>query len=100
MWRLKLLVSPEGFDPIEVRRQTNAMLRKAQSDSKPDSCILCGKRVTSFCNSHSVPQMVLRSITDNGKVLQSNMLVGVEMLDIEKGVNNSGTFHYIPKVVN
>ncbi len=92
---MKLLQTPKGTDPIAVRKKLSDILRQAQNDSKPDSCILCGRKVTSFCNSHSVPQMVLKNIADNGKILQSNLLVGVEMLDIEKGINNSGTFHYI-----
>lgn len=92
---MKLLQTPQGADPIAERKKLNDILRQAQTDSKPDSCILCGRKVTSFCNSHSVPQMVLKNIADNGKILQSNILVGVEMQDIEKGINNSGTFHFI-----
>ena len=71
------------------------MMRQAEINSKSDSCIICGRKATSFCNSHSVPKMVLKNIAENGKILQSNSIVGVEMIDIEKGINNSGTFHYI-----
>lgn len=71
------------------------MLRHTQAEAKPSGCILCGRQSTSFCNSHSVPRMILKNISDNGKVLQANALVGLEILDTEKGVNNSGTFHII-----
>ena len=86
---------PDDFDTIPVRKQMNELLREAQKDSKPEKCILCGKNQTSFCNSHSVPQMILKNIADNGKVLQANVLFDLEVLDLDKGVNNSGTFHII-----
>ena len=39
--------------------------------------------------------MVLKTIADNGKLLHPNTLIGIEILDIEKGINNAGTFHFI-----
>jgi len=73
----------------------NKLLSEARKAAKPDKCILCGEKQTSFCNSHSVPQLSLRNITDNGKVLHASALMGIDIIDIEKGVNNSGTFHFI-----
>lgn len=70
-------------------------MKKAQNNTKPDKCILCGKNQSRFCNSHSVPRMVLQSISDNGKVLQANALIGLEVIDTEKGISNSGTFYFI-----
>ena len=86
---------PENEDIIDAKKKMNTILRQIQKNSKPEKCILCGRTQTSYCNSHSVPAMVLRNIADNGKILQSNSLVGFEILDLEKGVNNSGTFHFI-----
>ncbi len=86
---------PEGMDPIEAKKKVSSFLRSVQQDSKPNKCILCGNEKTSFCNSHSVPRMCLKNIAVNGKVLQANELVGAETIDITKGVNNSGTFHFI-----
>lgn len=48
---------PEGTDIIEVRKKVNKMLSEARKKAKPPKCILCGKEQSSFCNSHSVPQM-------------------------------------------
>lgn len=39
--------------------------------------------------------MILKTIAEDGKVLHSNALMGIEVLDIEKGINNAGTFHFI-----
>ena len=86
---------PNGIDIVSVRRQIADEFRKAQRDAKPTECILCGQRKTSFCNSHSIPQMVLRNIAEKGRVLEANALIGFEILDIGKGVNNSGTFYFI-----
>lgn len=90
-----LLGITDGDEIIEIRKQLNTMLRRTQTASKPNSCILCGKEKTSYCNSHSVPRMVLKNIAENGVVLQANALLDVEITDTEKGLNNSGTFHNI-----
>ena len=75
----------------------NKLRKDIQRQIKPNECILCGKPITSCCNSHSVPRMVLKNIADNGKVLQIAACLKLEfdIFDIEKGVNNSGTFFYI-----
>ncbi len=91
----KLFDIPEGTDIIEIRKQMGKLLSQTRNLAKPDTCILCGKNQTSFCNSHSVPQLSLRNIADNGMLLHASALLGVEVIDIEKGVNNSGTFHFI-----
>lgn len=93
----KLIDIPEGTDIIEIRKRMSRMLAEARSIAKPDRCIMCGKEQTSFCNSHSVPQLSLINIADDGKVLQASAIIGIDVLDIEKGVNNSGTFHFICK---
>ncbi|MDD3414790.1 MAG: hypothetical protein PHY47_12420 [Lachnospiraceae bacterium] len=91
----KLIDIPEGTDVVELRKKINKILSESRNLAKPGKCILCGKEQTSFCNSHSVPQLVLRNIADNGKVLHASALLGIDVVDIEKGVKNSGTFFYI-----
>lgn len=91
----KLIDIPEGTDVIEIRKEINKMFSEARNKAKPEKCILCGEDRTSFCNSHSVPQLSLRNIAENGKILHDSALMGIDVVDIEKGVNNSGTFHFI-----
>lgn len=88
---------PEGIDKIAVRKILNKWLSEARRKAKPKTCIMCGKSQTSFCNSHSVPQMFLKQIADNGKLLLASSLIGFdfEIVDLEAGVNRSGTFNYI-----
>lgn len=73
------------------------MISEARKKAKPQKCILCGNEYSSFCNSHSVPQMFLRPIADKGIVLHPTSVVGFDMgiVDLEGGVNKSGTFNYI-----
>lgn len=87
---------PEGTDLIQVRKKINKMLSDSRKRAKPDKCILCGKPQTSFCNSHSVPQMSLKAIAENGIVLHASAAIGIsDVIDIENGVNKSGTFNFI-----
>lgn len=92
-----ILDVPYGVNPIDVRKGMNMMISEARKAAKPSRCILCGREQTSFCNSHSVPQLVLRSIASKGIVLHASALMGFneEIVDIENGVNKSGTFNYI-----
>lgn len=86
---------PEGFDKVWVKRKVNDTIKQIRNDSKPKKCIICGRPISSTCNSHSVPRMCLVNIADKGNVLQANGLLGTELIDVTKGVNNSGTFHFI-----
>lgn len=83
------------MDIIENKKKLADILKRAKSTAKPDKCIMCNEPQTSFCNSHLIPQMVLKTIADEGKLLHPNAIIGIEILDIEKGINNAGTFHFI-----
>lgn len=91
----KIIDIPKETDIIEIKKKINKLFSDARNVAKPSKCILCGEEQTSFCNSHSVPQLALRNIADDGKVLQASALIGIDVVDIEKGVKNSGTFHFI-----
>lgn len=80
---------------IAVRKKLSEIEKRAREEAKPECCILCGRKVSSFCNSHSVPRMVLKSITENGMLLHASAVVGIEFVNNENGINKSGTFHFI-----
>ena len=86
---------PTGFDKTEIRKKLNKILKQAKEQSKPETCLICNETKTSFCNSHSVPRMILSNIAEDGMVLQPNAIIGIEVVDVKKGINNTGTFHYI-----
>lgn len=83
---------------IEFKKQMNQINREAAQNAKRDTCLICGKGCTSFCNSHIIPQFILKSIADNGHVLQGTSAFNNSDEDVGesiKGVNNTWTFKII-----
>lgn len=75
-------------------------LKKYMSKIKNDlpvykSCLLCGKDVKGFCNSHSIPAFCLKNIATDGKLYTFNSIIEVEILPSESGVNKSGVFYAV-----
>lgn len=83
------------MDFIELQKQLNTILKKSHVDSKLDYCLCCGKKVSSFCNSHSLPKFVLKNISSDGYVLTSNNYFKMPLVNITEGLNKSGTFKRI-----
>lgn len=83
------------IDTAEARKQISSLFKRARDNSKPTKCAICGKSISSFCNSHSVPRFVLESISSSGIILTSNALVGFDLMDDKVGLKKAGTFHYI-----
>ena len=78
------------------RKYSQRQLRKARESIKPDSCILCKSPNNILCHSHTVPQMVLKNICDNGVLYQSSKLTETSnFLDINKGIKACGTFRLL-----
>ena len=87
-----------GLSNIEIKKELSRRFQEARKKSRPQTCLLCNKPLTKLCNSHSVPQFVLKNLAENGKIMQSSSLMSFEDIDlfeIEKGVNNSGIFKFI-----
>ena len=79
----------------EFKRFYNSFSKNIKNKIKPNECILCGNNIASCCNSHSIPQMILKNITKDGYVLWSSICITPNILDSEKGCKNSGTFKFI-----
>lgn len=83
-----------GERKIPINKFTTRLFKKARANAKGDTCYLCGKPCTSFCNSHSVPQFTLEHITENGNVMET--LQGeLPTSGKNTGKNQAGTFHII-----
>ena len=76
------------------KKQMSRLLKEARQAAKRDTCYFCGKSVTSFCNSHSVPRFCLENIATNGDVLTLNTVVDNPLIDTENGVNKAGTWPF------
>ena len=66
-----------------------------KEDLKLRKCLLCDKDTTSFCNSHTIPQLSLKKISDSGMLTQASYLIGNDLLDNDKGVSKSGTIQIV-----
>lgn len=82
-----------GNSPI--KRKLNDIVKKSRTAAKQETCYYCGKKVSSFCNSHSVPAFCLRNISEDGDVLTLNTLIDNPLFESEKGIKKAGTFQLI-----
>ncbi|BCS94750.1 hypothetical protein DSLASN_03820 [Desulfoluna limicola] len=82
---------------IEFKKKFSKLSSDSRKDAKDAICLYCKKKTTNFCNSHSLPASFLKNIALNGKCYINNEIVDLPLMDSEKGVNNSGTFHLICK---
>ena len=80
---------------ITYNKRISKIEALARQESKLNYCYYCKNDVSSFCNSHSVPQFCLRRIAVNGKVYYANKLINLPSLGTEQGVNKAGTFQII-----
>lgn len=80
---------------IKIRKKYSAISKECRKNSKLDSCVCCNKNVSSFCNSHSIPQFVLRNIEKHGLVYGANHFFELPIDKEEKGILEAGTFHII-----
>lgn len=85
-------------DEIAYRKELNTLMARVNNDAKRSSCLICGKQCSSFCNSHIIPQFVLKNIADNG-----HLYMGIEAFKQTrigeplqtKGINRLWTFKVI-----
>ncbi|MEE0197139.1 MAG: hypothetical protein UEJ46_00050 [Eggerthellaceae bacterium] len=77
---------------IGYKRTMSEFNKTAKTEAKPDSCYICGKPMTSFCNSHTIPQYCLKEIDVDGKLLTTAALIGGNLIDSEVGIAGAATF--------
>lgn len=80
---------------ITKKKRFNSLVKKMKHDAKRNHCLYCGKEVESFCNSHTVPDFVLRYIATNGTVKTFNSILAIDLHEKEKGIKSAGTFRQI-----
>lgn len=82
-------------DLLESKKKLNKIIATAKKNAKGDKCLYCGKPVTSFCNSHTIPAFILDNISVDGNLYNFNKMIGTPLMKDEDGVNRSGTFYVI-----
>lgn len=83
-----------GERQIGINKFTTRMMSKARANAKRETCFLCNKECSSFCNSHSIPEFTLRSIAEKGKVI-ATLQKELSLLGQDTGLNKAGTFQII-----
>lgn len=77
---------------IELRKEYSRLVKKSKQQAKKNQCLWCGKKITRFCNSHSVPQCVLRNIDMEGKLDYFNSMLNLPLINEDKGIGEAATF--------
>lgn len=80
---------------IEIRKEFSRLMNLSKRQAKKGECLWCGKKITRFCNSHSVPQCVLKNIDTDGKLDYFNSMVNLPFINKDKGIAEAGTFKLI-----
>ena len=75
------------------KREASEFFGALNKYSRVDHCVLCDRKMTSPCNSHVVPQFILKNISEDGKVSYGHALFKKKVLGLDKptGINNAYT---------
>ena len=81
------------------KRERSEFFGALNKFAKVDHCFLCGKKISSACNSHVVPQFILKNISENGQISYGHSLNKRRIMGLEKptGINNAYPFRLICK---
>lgn len=77
---------------IEMRKKFSKLINTSKQQAKKNECLWCGRKITRFCNSHSLPQCILRNIDTDGRIDYFNSMVNIPFLNSDKGIKEAGTF--------
>ncbi len=80
---------------IDMRQETSKILNKAFLEAKNKKCLLCGKECSSFCNSHSIPDFIIRQVAENGKVVTGMNFLPSPLLEDNTGRKKTNVFFEI-----
>lgn len=80
---------------IYIRKILNDYKSRATANAKSDTCYLCQKKSSSFCNSHSVPKFCLKNIAAQGEVYYINTILKNKCISASEGIGRAGVFKII-----
>lgn len=91
----KIFLRGEEMEEVDIVREVKKFIKEARTEAKLSHCLYCGKEVTSFCNSHTVPKFVLRNLAKNGMLGVHNTIIEIPVLEAEVGLAKAGIFRVI-----
>lgn len=80
---------------IRHKTSVNSRIKEVRKRMKPIKCPLCKRPLGKACNSHSVPRMILNTISKDGYLYNKNIVDNIDFTDSINGINKTGTFQYI-----
>ena len=80
---------------IEARKQYGRILSQCKKAAKPDRCLWCGKQISRFCESHTIPQMVLKNIATDGKFDYVNTIMELPISKNDQGMAEANIFNLL-----
>lgn len=79
------------------KKEESEFIGVINKNSKVYECVLCGSKMTSACNSHVVPQFILKEIAEGSHVSYGHAIHSLEVGGVKKttGISNAYTFRLI-----
>lgn len=92
-----MIISKHKKKPSKKELEEKEFVKAIDRYSRIDHCLLCGRKMESACNSHVVPQFVLKEIAEDGRVTYGYSLSKVSVTGLGRltGINNAHTFRLI-----
>ena len=85
----------EEDEQIEVNKYYSSIRKKVLNEISYERCSVCGKEHPKFCNSHTIPEFILKQISENGRLYNTLSLTKNNLFNNENGINNIQTFKSI-----
>ncbi len=91
----------EGHGPrnkkefIDLNKIVTSLKKGRTASNRIKRCAICKKTGVKYCNSHTIPQFILKNIDKNGKLLNTQVFNSTKFIDEEKGINKTQVFHSI-----
>lgn len=82
-------------DIVKLKKKFTPIKTNAIKKIKPNLCIICKKEINSTCVSHSIPKFILKNISRTGNLYTWNKLVGIDIIENNKGLKEAGVFRKI-----
>ena len=82
-------------DNIEIKSECSMYMKNIKNIAKVDKCLLCGEQCTSLCNSHTIPQFIIKKLSGDGHFYYINSLIGQPFSKQALGTKEAMTFNLI-----
>jgi hypothetical protein len=79
-------------------KKYSSLIHEVKNKVKTDTCMICGEKYSSMCNSHNIPVFILNQIAENGYIYDVNFHIKESIqydLNRPKGINKTQIFKNI-----